>query len=354
MRRHSTLAMSLVFGAAAAACGPSDGGGGGGGSGDTPDAGGNGDTPDARGSGRVDAGPRVDGGPDVPPPGAACTKMDIVFVVDNSGSMSEEQRNLADNFAQFAQVLDEYKVSTGEPLDYRVGLTTTARTVHTFHFDLFGDPVPDRFPAVEGEDGEFRQPSGLQRRWIESTDANRREMLQAIANVGIRGSGIEMPMDTARLALSDRMASGQPNAGFVREDALLAVVLITDEEDCSHMDGTSPANATELNPFANAESYLCTNNLGAPQAYVDFFDQLKGDRKRWATAVIAGDGMGRSSCRSTGLGDAEDAPRLKEFVTKTGENAIFRSICQGDLSTALKDALDTFQAACEGLPPIDD
>jgi hypothetical protein len=30
-----------------------------------------------------------------------------------------------------------------------------------------------------------------------------------------------------------------------------------------------------------------------------------------------------------------------------------RSICQGDLAPALEDALDTFQAACESLPPVD-
>ena len=353
MRRHSTLAMSLVFGAAAAACGPSDGGGGGGGSGDTPDAGGNGDTPDARGSGRVDAGPRVDGGPDEPPPaGAACTKMDIVFVVDNSNSMGEEQDNLERNFPEFARILDEYRVSTGEPLDYRVGVTTTARTVNTFNVDWFGNRRPNT--VVRGEDGAFRQPSGVQRRWIESSDADRAQMLESMADVGIGGSHLEMPMDAARLALSERMASGQPNAGFVREDALLAIILLTDEEDCSRLDGTSDSNAFQFDPFIDdEEAVVCGQGRAAPQAYIDFFDQLKGDRKRWATAVIAGDGMGNRTCRSS-FGNADDAPRLKEFVTKTGENAIFRSICQGDLAPALKDALDTFQAACEGLPPIDD
>ena len=47
-------------------------------------------------------------------PGTArqCNKMDIVFVVDDSGSMAEEQTNLATNFPMFAQLLSHYQTST--------------------------------------------------------------------------------------------------------------------------------------------------------------------------------------------------------------------------------------------------
>ena len=44
---------------------------------------------------------------------------------------------------------------------------------------------------------------------------------------------------------------------------------------------------------------------------------------------------------------------MQEFVGQTGDTAVFSSICEGDLSTALSDALDTFTAACEALPPIE-
>ena len=43
-----------------------------------------------------------------------CKKMDIVFVVDNSGSMMEEQANLAANFPKFVKVIDDYKTKVGE------------------------------------------------------------------------------------------------------------------------------------------------------------------------------------------------------------------------------------------------
>nr|MBA2538813.1 VWA domain-containing protein [Deltaproteobacteria bacterium] len=71
----------------------------------------------------------ADNPPVDPPPGEprACNKMDIVFVVDDSGSMSEEQSNLASNFPMFAELLSTYVTPEGEPIDYRVAVTTTGR-----------------------------------------------------------------------------------------------------------------------------------------------------------------------------------------------------------------------------------
>ena len=67
-------------------------------------------------------------------------------------------------------------------------------------------------------------------------------------------------------------------------------------------------------------------------------------------AVIAGPGPGQ--CTSN-FGDAAEATRLRDFVTQTGQNAVFSSICDGDLAGALGDAIDTFDAACQTFPDID-
>jgi hypothetical protein len=78
-----------------------------------------------------------------------------------------------------------------------------------------------------------------------------------------------------------------------------------------------------------------------PPDLIDFLDTLKGDRSRWATAAIAADG----DCTSA-FGDATDATRLKSFVSQAGPQGAFSSICVGDLTVGLNDALDTFAAAC--------
>jgi hypothetical protein len=47
--------------------------------------------------------------------------VDILFVIDNSGSMGEEQATLAQNFDGFIEVLEE----EGVKANYRIGVTTT-------------------------------------------------------------------------------------------------------------------------------------------------------------------------------------------------------------------------------------
>jgi hypothetical protein len=282
-----------------------------------------------------DEGPRPDAGPVST---QRCQKMDLVFVVDNSGSMAEEQTNLATNFPQFATLLNAYMVDGDLPLDYRVAITTTGRDVD---YVTVIPAIPPLLPeqqiplSEEGDDGVFRQTCSMPRKWLERTDPNMEQTFACAANVGTGGPGMEMPLHASELALDDRVADGT-NAGFLREDALLAIVYLTDEDDCSRHD----------NNFTVYADQPCTTE--PPSQWVQFFDELKGDRGRWATAVIAGP----TNCTSE-FGDAVAANRMMEFVNLTGENAVFSSICDGNLAPALQQALDTFTAACETFPDVD-
>src|SRR5205823_3319215 len=171
------------------------------------------------------------------------------------------------------------------------------------------------------------------KRWLDNTDANLGTTLGCRANVGTNGPSVEMPMLMSKWANSERVADNT-NAGFIRQDALMAVVMITDEDDWSTTDNNFTVDSMGNSP---------TN--WNPQDEVSFLDQLKGNRTRWASAVIAGDG----NCSSS-FGSATNAARLKQFVTlangQGSTQAVFSSICDGNLSTGLKAALDTFQSAC--------
>lgn len=260
-----------------------------------------------------------------------CDKMDIIFVVDNSGSMQEEQSNLATNFPMFAQLLKTYTVSNGTPLDFRVALTTTGRTVD-YNVDLGGifGSLPQH---EEGENGAFRNNCNSPKRWLDSTDANMEQTLACRANVGTEGPSIEMPLLMSKWALAERVQDNT-NTGFVRDDALLAIVMLTDEDD---------ASTTENNFTMDASGTSPTNWNPADQ--VAFLDTLKGNRTRWAAGVIAGQG----NCMSS-FGNAADGVRLKQFVDAANANgtqqAVFSSICDGNLTNGLKAALDLFQSAC--------
>jgi len=308
MKRALMIAALLLGGCGVDHAGHGGGAGGTGGNGNNGNGAGNGTGGGANGG--------TGGG------GQGCTKMDILCVVDDSGSMEEEQTNLAANFPKFIDVLNAYMTTAGAGLDYHVGLTTTSLSDGAPPIPL---PIP--IPVPMADDGALRNQAscGMTRPWIERTDNNPAMQFSCVAKVGTDGSGHEQPLGAAKLALIDRIADGK-NAGFLRPDALLAVVILTDEDDQSD---DASSNAIPVDQF------------------ISTFDSVKGDHAKWATAVIAGPGPGQ--CMSA-FGSAEEATRLKDFVMKTGQQAIFSSICDGDLAKSLDEALHTFQAACDSFP----
>ncbi len=309
--------------AAVAACGPSDDGSGATGG----DVGGEG----AADAGRDTGGGNNGGGEFVDAaPAQRCEKMDILFVVDDSASMLEEQDNLAENFPLFINVLEQ------QDLDYRVAVTTTGRN-YSYTTDFLGTPIPAQITG--GANGELLQRCNMQRQWVEPGDPDPAGEFGCAAQVGTDGPTDEMPLSAMRMAFEERMQDGT-NAGFRRDDALLAIVFLTDEDDCSYEESVN------LGLF----ELLCESQLEPATNYVDFLDQYTGDRGRWAAAVIAGAGPGRCS---SDFGAADEATRLIEFASATGANAVVSSICEGDLTAGLQDALDTFDQACQGFPPVE-
>jgi len=271
-------------------------------------------------------GSKNDSGP--PPPAVECRKMDIVFVVDNSQSMEEEQANLAKNFPEFIKVINEYKTAQGEELDYRVAVTTSDDGVDQGKFRKSRGVLPNlppNDPLLSCNPGPNNNP------WLERKDANISEFFSCRAQVGTVGSNIERPLEAAKLAVTARIEDGLNTMGsnsFIREDALLALVILSDEDEGS-------ANGGNVTPAPLKES----------STYAGDFDSVKIFRGRWAAAVIAGD----RGCE-TPLGKAADAVRLKQFINATGKNGVFHSICDGDLTEGLKAALKTFSDACKDFP----
>ena len=303
---RTTIAICIL---AAAACGPQH-------RGPTGDDG-DGD------NGTVDAGPDPTGDG---PPAVRCEKMDVLIVLDNSGSMGQEQTNLIANFPQFISVLE------GSGLDYRVAVTTTGRNYsYAMQFPI-GGTVP--MSITGGHNGEMLKPAAcnMTQRWISKGDPDPSGTFSCVANVGTSGPSDEMPLSAMRDAFEERMTDGT-NAGFRRTDALLGVVFLTDEEDCSYEQSVTL-------PFSQS---LCDSMQEPVDRYVQFLDTYTGHRSRWAVAAIAGPGPGR--CSST-FGDADEATRLKQLVGLTGANAKMSSICDGDLSIGLMAALQVFQSAC--------
>ena len=146
------------------------------------------------------------------------SEVDILLVVDNSYSMAPYQTRLAENFERFIAVFLEADVS------YHIGVvsTTLAEPVDPGDWDCTFEEI-DAMP----EDGELSGPVIL----ANGTPEAERHFAD-IVNVGVCGSGAEMGLHASLVALTDRVRDGT-NAGFLRDDAALSVIYVSDEEDSS-------------------------------------------------------------------------------------------------------------------------
>jgi hypothetical protein len=272
--------------------------------------------------GNTDAGP--------PPPPIECRKMDIVFVIDNSVSMTEEQLNLVQNFPGFFKTINEYKTAAGELLEYRIAITSTDDQAEIYD--------KGKFRTGRGQDETLGlcDPGPNEKPWLERTDGDVAKHFECRGRLGVKGSNVERPLEAARLSVTDRLngplaENKYQGESFIRPDALLAFVILSDEDEGGG-DNTQPPPA----PLKDASKYAAD------------FDAVKQFRGRWAAAVIAG----KEGCHSEKFGDASKAVRLQQFVSTVGENGVFSDICQGDLTKGLQDALNTFTAACKAFPGI--
>lgn len=155
-------------------------------------------------------------------------KIDALFVVDDSGSMGGSQGSLAANLPYFT----ENFMATS--LDYHMGVITTdmanttkqGRLQEAYGFKYVDTTTQSQIDAT-GMTDDYGYPL--------TTEA----VFNAMAMPGIYGSGTEKGRDAVHYSLNYYQgtdALGQPddsNVGFVRSDAALHVVLVSDEDDFS-------------------------------------------------------------------------------------------------------------------------
>ncbi|MDD5308343.1 MAG: hypothetical protein PHU25_13565 [Deltaproteobacteria bacterium] len=302
-------------------------------------------------SGDDDGGPGGNGsGTDTDhPSGDGCTSLDILFVLDNSPSMVEEQENLAANFAKFVDVIDAFKTQDGSGVAYRVGVTIVDVTRN------FKQKIPG-FGAMPmsttGPDGALqgRQKCNLgEHPWIDGPAADAATKFSCLSDVGIEGSGSEMPLAALEGALGKQSEPGGRNEGFYDKggSALLVAIFITDEDDCSIENGgimaISMAGSSDCNEATSTGLY----DVGAIKTWLD---GVTGGAGRSVVVGIAGDTQG--GCTSD-FGEANYAKRLKKFVDLFADHGFFGDICAGDLWVPLEAALGVIESGCGSLPPVE-
>lgn len=310
--------------------------------------------------------------------------IDILFVIDNSGSMGQEQTALANNFDRFMSVLEN--IEGGLP---NVHIGVISSNVGVGGYSIMGC-------SGDGDGGRLQNaardsctpPSGY---YIADTtesdgshttnyDGTLAETFACIAQLGVDGCGLEQHLKAVEQALDP---STTQNAGFLRDDAYLAIIIVADEDDCSANDSSvfDTSQTTVDEPLGPLSSFRCTefgitcngssisrspaeydpvggaiqceprgdSYLSHPQEIVDYVKSLKDDPNLIIAAGIIGNvepfavGLDTDgnpdllpSCSVEGTGEADPGVRLKYFIDSF-TNHTTTSICNEDYSDALED-----------------
>lgn len=146
-------------------------------------------------------------------------KVDILFVVDNSGSMAYEQTSMASRVRNFLDVV--------KGLDWQIAVTTTDPD----NINL-GD---GRLVPLYGKTGSYVLNSSM-------SDSDARTTLGMTLQRPETGSGYEQGILTTYRAIERSLASSNSSMKFIRNESQLAVVLISDEDESANGAKNDPAN----------------------------------------------------------------------------------------------------------------
>lgn len=201
--------------------------------------------------------------------------VDIVVVVDNSGSMDSEQSNLS---SRLTPLLSSIKDS-----DWRIMVTTTDASTKC------ENSVISR--------GDFNPESRFQ---------------SIVRNAGITGSGLERPILKAVEALKCRSWL----QSWLRPGSTVAVLILTDEDNCH---------------IGNEEGYGCAGQADKEGSYL--INYLSSIRKVGTDAKVYGILWHPTQTQAQCSSALKQANIIADVVEKTG--GTWGSICDSDYSGTL-------------------
>lgn len=205
-------------------------------------------------------------------------KVDVLMMIDNSSSMDLYQNKLANEVPAMINVLNNLG------MDYRIVVVTSDMRTNGNGGLFIGSPKV----LVKGNPNLVSQ------------------LTQRIKN-GAGGSDLERGIESIRQVLSPSYLGGE-GAGFLRDDALLAIIALSNEDDYSS---------------------------GSTQSFADFLETVKppfkGFTRAWVVNFIGVPSMD-STC-SSGLDYKEPGLRWMDLAQKS--QGRIESICNSSLAFAV-------------------
>lgn len=143
-------------------------------------------------------------------------KVDVLLVIDDSGSMQAEQEKIADAFSNFLKNLGG--------LNYRIGVTTTDTT-------------------SAGQQGSLLFFGGSNLTFIEPTTPYALDLLQVTVQTGIWGDGNEKGLTAIQKFIDKALTTSTNEYKFLRSDAIFATLVVTDADEAAYSGGYQSAKA---------------------------------------------------------------------------------------------------------------
>jgi hypothetical protein len=178
-------------------------------------------------------------------------KVDLLFVLDDAPSMSAQLAALK----AALPALESELAASEMPVSYHLGVVTADVGAGPHALPAFGC-------QPGGDGGKLRDAGGSG--GVRYIDDNRvagtanvgdvAAALAALVDVPATGCAFSQPLEAAYRVLHDQIPE---NTGFLRSDALLAVVFVSDADDCSAPPATDlfDASATQYGPLTR---FRCT------------------------------------------------------------------------------------------------
>jgi hypothetical protein len=145
-------------------------------------------------------------------------EVDVLWVVDNSSSMADEQAAIGEDFPKF------YEYFEGSQLDYHIGVVST---------DM----------EHEEQSGKLVEAAGV--RWITPDTPNPEDVFAAMSELGTGGSHNEEGILAGYAAFE---LQPEWNAGFLRANSSINIIVVSDESDVSP---NSPITLGEYEEYLN-------------------------------------------------------------------------------------------------------
>jgi hypothetical protein len=313
-------------------------------------------------------------------------RVDIVVMVDNSGSMAQEQTALTAAFPALVRDLVDPRDDDGDGRPDHAPVEDLHLGVISSDMGTMGSPVSTCSNPDVGDNGCFRStpspvvsgclatyPTFLARDASNAATYDADQLAQdftCIATLGTSGCGFEQQLEAMRVAVTTDMRPGGCNDGFLRPDSILVLIWVTDEDDCS----TSPdhpemfdQDRTDLGHLS-LRCFLHPDFLDTFSSYVEAFAALRPSTpEKLVVAMITGvppdeplcigRGDDLAGCLSvtrmiptidpvmpvqlipscnTSMGLAFPPTRLVEVAQAFGSQAYVDSICQSDWSGPMR------------------